>query len=112
MTIRTAPPFPDAVPVCPTQGKNNVEQSRMSPRKFSDRREVLLYRQHFALVWQKFLKANFESPVAVAHAFHVDATTADNWWGGHNAPSGWVVGLALNNELTRDSAQAYLAGDA
>ena len=84
----------------------------MSSRKFSDRREVLTYRKHFAFVWQRFITENFESPAHAAHVFQVDATTADNWWNGLNAPSGWVVGKAISDPATRAAALTLLAGSA
>ncbi len=71
----------------------------MSPRKFSSRKDVLTYRQHFAIVWQ---------PAHAAHTFQVDATTAQNWWLGLNAPSGWVVGRAIADPATRPAALALL----
>lgn len=84
----------------------------MSSGKFSDRREVLTYRQHFALLWRDFIHANFESPAHAAHVFRVDPKTADNWWSGSNAPQGWVVGRALRDPAMRASALERLAGEA
>lgn len=84
----------------------------MSPRKFSSRRDVLTYRQNFAIVWQQFITENFDSPAHAAHVFQVDATTADKWVRGLNAPSGWVVGLAIADPDTRDAAISLLVGDA
>jgi hypothetical protein len=83
----------------------------MSPGKFSSRKDVLTYRQHFALVWQKFITENFDSPAHAAHVFQVDATTAANWWLGLNAPSGWVVGRAIADPDTRTAALALLVGE-
>jgi hypothetical protein len=90
----------------------DVEKPSMSSRKFSDRREVLTYRQHFAFVWQRFVTENFDSPAHAAHVFQVDATTADNWWKGVNAPSGWVVARAISDPALRPAALSALAGEA
>lgn len=79
-----------------------------SSGKFSDRRAVLSYRQHFAAVWQRFVVANFDSPAHAAHVFQVDASTADNWFRGTNAPSGWIVARAVADPATRDAALAML----
>lgn len=84
----------------------------MSPRNFSARRDVLTYRQHFAIVWQRFLHENFESPAHAAHVFQVDGTTANKWWQGLNAPSGWVVGHAIKDPAMRPAVLSLLAGDA
>lgn len=72
------------------------------------RREVFAYRAHFAVVWQKFVTENFDSPAHAAHVFQVDATTAEKWWRGLNAPSGWVVGRAIADPDTRDAALGLL----
>ena len=80
----------------------------MSSPKFSGRRDVLTYRQHFAIVWRQFITENFDSPAHAAHVFQVDATTAANWWMGLNAPSGWVVGRAIADPATRPAALALL----
>jgi hypothetical protein len=106
-----APIRSGAVPVCP-QGQAGPEAKGMSPRKFSDRRAVLAYRQQFAVVWQQFVRDNFDSPAHVAHVFQVDSTTADNWWEGFNAPSGWVVARAISDPDLRPAALSALAGDA
>jgi hypothetical protein len=106
-----APILSKAVPVS-QPGHAGPEGRGMSPRKFSDRREVLAYRQHFAVVWQQFVRDNFDSPAHVAHVFQVDATTADNWWEGFNAPSGWVVARAISDPDLRPAALSALAGDA
>lgn len=66
----------------------------MSPRKFSERREALTYREHFAQKWCAFLHAEFASPEEAAACFAVDGTTAKKWWAGSHAPSGFVVGYA------------------
>lgn len=76
----------------------------MSPRKFSDKSDVLSYRQYFALVWRDYIRENFESPAHVAHVFKVDPTTSEKWWAGSHAPQGWVVGRALSDPELRDSA--------
>lgn len=82
----------------------------MSSRKFSERRDVLSYRQTFAAVWQRFIVENFDSPAHAAHVFQVDPTTAENWFEGKNAPQGWVVGKAIANPQTRDAALHLLTG--
>ena len=82
----------------------------MSSGKNSGRRSVMTYRQHFAIVWQRFITENFDSPAHAAHVFQVDASTADNWWRGQNAPSGWVVGRAISDPNTRDAALHLLTG--
>jgi hypothetical protein len=105
-------PIPSkAVPVC-KPGHAGPEAAGMSPRKFSGRREVLAYRQHFAAVWKQFVRDNFDSPAHVAHVFQVDSTTADNWWDGLNAPSGWVVARAVSDPALRQATISALAGDA
>lgn len=76
----------------------------MSPRKNSARREVMTYRQHFAVVWQRFVTENFDSPAHAAHVFQVDPSTAEKWWRGLNAPSGWVVAKAVADPDMRDAA--------
>lgn len=76
----------------------------MSSGKFSDRRQVRTYRQHFAIVWQRFVTENFDSPSHAAHVFQVDGSTAEKWFRGLNAPSGWVVGKAISDPRTRDAA--------
>ena len=47
----------------------------MSSPKFSGersaRREVLSYRQSFALTWQRFIIQNFDSPAHAAHGIGV-----------------------------------------
>lgn len=82
------------------------------PGAGQSRGEVLSYRAHFAGVWQRFVTQNFESPVHAAHVFQVDATTAEKWWRGLNAPSGWVVGRAIADPDLRGPVLALLAGDA
>lgn len=84
----------------------------MSQGKFSDRREVLSYRQHFAIVWQKFITENFQSPAHVAHVFQVDGSTAEKWWNGHNAPSGWVLGHAIRTPEIREAVLNLLMAEA
>lgn len=88
----------------------------MSSGKFSgqisQRCEVLSYRQHFVAVWQRFVTQNFDSPAHAAHVFQVDSTTAENWWRGHNAPSGWVVAKAVRDQGTRIAALQMLTGAA
>jgi hypothetical protein len=106
-----APILSGAVPVS-KPGHAGPEAAGMSPRKFSDRRAVLAYRQQFAVVWQQFVRDNFDSPAHVAHVFQVDSTTADNWWEGFNAPSGWVVARAISDPDLRPAALSALAGDA
>lgn len=78
----------------------------MSSGNNSERRAVLTYRQHFAAMWRDFVRANFEDPEHLAHAFRVDAKTAANWWEGTNAPQGWVVGWALSDPATREALLA------
>ena len=84
----------------------------MSSGKFSERREVLSYRQHFAIVWQRFVRENFQSPAHVAHVFQVDGSTAEKWWNGLNAPSWWVLGHAIRNRETREAVLSLLTCDA
>ncbi|MEY8143036.1 hypothetical protein [Falsihalocynthiibacter sp. CO-5D18] len=71
--------------------------------KFSERSEVLSYRQAFGTVWSELLHEMFESPVDAAQFFRVDASTAEKWWKGLNAPQGWVIGRALAHPKTRDA---------
>ena len=80
----------------------------MSSRKFSERQDVMTYRQHFAQMWRDFIHQNFEDAAHAAHVFKVDPTTAANWWDGLNAPQGWVVGRALADPSMRDAAVAFL----
>lgn len=84
--------------------------SRNFAGKFSARDDVISYRAHFALTWQRFIRENFESPTHAAFTFKVDATTADKWWNGLNAPSGWVVAMTVANPEYRESALALLGG--
>lgn len=60
----------------------------------SPRDAALTYRQTFINRWQRFVRANFDSPEHAAHVFGVDGTTARKWWDGLHAPSGFVVGFA------------------
>lgn len=82
----------------------------MSSRKFSERQQVLSYRQAFAAVWQRIIVENFDSPAHAAHVFQVDPTTAENWFEGKNAPQGWVVGRAISNPQTREAVLSMLTG--
>lgn len=59
------------------------------------RRAALSYRQCFALRWQRFLQANFDSPEHAAAVFGVDGSTSRKWWAGEHRPSGDVVGWAF-----------------
>ena len=82
----------------------------MSSRKFSGgfsasnlakpgrsaKAEVLSYRMMFAARWQRFIRANFDSPEHAAVAFGVDGSTAKKWWEGSHAPSGFAVGYAYD----------------
>jgi hypothetical protein len=77
---------------------------------FGRRGEVLTYRAAFAEAWARFLRCEFDDPLAVAAAFGVNARTAENWWHGRNAPAGWAVGRALTDPRTRDAALAALGG--
>jgi len=80
----------------------------MSSGKFSERREVMDFRQSFAVIWQRFITENFSSPAHAAHVFQVDASTAEKWWRGLNAPSGWAVGKAIRDDNTRDAVLVAL----
>lgn len=80
--------------------------------KFSERREVLTYREHFASVWQRFVTENFQSPAHAAHVFQVDGSTAEKWFRGLNAPSGWVVARAFADREMREAAMQHLGGGA
>lgn len=82
----------------------------MSSGKFSVRREVLSYRSHFAVVWQRFITENFQSPAHAAHVFQVDASTAEKWFRGLNAPSGWVVAMAFADAEMRRAAMQHFTG--
>lgn len=87
----------------------------MSSGKFSAqsrRHEVLKFRENFARTWARMMQSNFDSPAHAAHVFQVDSTTAENWWEGRNAPSGWVVAMAINNPQTRHAALQMLTGAA
>ncbi len=88
------------------------KEGGMSSGNFSSRKQVVSYRQHFAIVWRQFLHENFDSPAHAAHVFQVDGTTADKWWRGLNAPSGWVVGRAIADPSTRHAALSLLTGEA
>lgn len=81
----------------------------MSSRKFSGKFSVAAsgtYRAQFAETWSRFVRAHYDSPVHVAVG--VDASTADNWWAGLNAPQGWVVGRAFADPATRAAALRHL----
>lgn len=89
--------------------------SGMSSGKFSAqsrRHEVLKFRENFARTWARMMQCNFDSPAHAAHVFQVDSTTAENWWEGRNAPSGWVVARAVSNPAMRDAALNVFAGAA
>ncbi len=90
--------------------QHGYEVSGMSTGKFSEKSDVLTYRQHFALVWRDFIKANFESPAHVAFVFKVDPTTSEKWWSGSHAPQGWVVGMAMADPAMREETIKTLAG--
>ena len=79
---------------------------RMSSGKFSETRN---YRQYFIERWRSFLHANYRSPIHVAVAFGVHSDTAEKWWAGQNAPSGWIVGQAFADPSLRASALHHLA---
>lgn len=83
----------------------------MSSGKFSDRHQVMSYRQYFAKRWQAFITENFESPSHAAHAFKVDPSTAANWFEGLNSPQGWVVGKALTDPVLQKSALNHIAAE-
>lgn len=80
--------------------------------KFSERAKVLSYRQAFGAVWSDLLHEMFESPVDAAHFFRVDASTAEKWWKGLNAPQGWVIGRALAHPQTREATLKSLVNAA
>lgn len=109
MTCPSPHPLSAAV-VASAQANSSMETLGMSSGKFSARRDVLTYRQHFAIVWQRFVTENFDSPAHAAHVFQVDASTAEKWFRGLNAPSGWVVGKAISDPATRDAALHLLTG--
>lgn len=94
------------------QVNSSMGVNSMSSGKFSGRREVLSYRQHFAAVWQRFVTENFDSPAHAAHVFQVDGSTAEKWFRGLNAPSGWVVGKAIADPDMRAAALHLLTGQA
>lgn len=79
----------------PIEKQYRSKNMSTSPRKFSERSEVFTYRQHFALVWRDFIKANFESPAHVAHVLKVDPTTAEKWWAGRFTPRCHMSAMAL-----------------
>ena len=68
------------------------------PGKFSQKREALKYRQHFAARWAQFLHANFDSPEEAAAFFGVDGTTSQRWWSGLHRPTGDVVAYAYEKK--------------
>ena len=110
MTVpcRRATDVPDAVsrptPCAGPGGMSSPKVSASTPA----RRDVLTYRQHFALMWRDFIRSNYESPAHAAMVFRVDPSTAENWFAGSNAPQGWVVGRALADPDTRDAALSML----
>nr|WP_318272679.1 hypothetical protein [Paracoccus saliphilus] len=108
----TAPSFSTAEHIHSSQVNISTGAFSMSSGKISDRRSVMTYRQHFAVVWQRFVTENFDSPAHAAHVFQVDASTADKWFRGLNAPSGWVVGKAISDPHTREAALQLLTGNA
>ena len=95
-----------------SSGKFSGKFSDAFSARVSERQAVLDYRAHFALRWQRFCQANFVSPAHAADVFQVDATTADKWWQGLNAPSGWVVGRAIADPGLRGAVLVQLVGDA
>ena len=111
MPGQTAPRSSDVR--CTTQQQHEIGAPEMSSQigweKSSQRRRALTYREHFAAIWRDFIRSNFDSPEHAAHVFRVNGRTAENWWEGLNAPSGWVVGEAINNPDLRDAALAAIA---
>lgn len=79
-----------------------------SPGKFSQKRDALTYRQHFAECWRRFIRENFESSEHAAVVFTVDASTARKWWEGSHAPSGFAVGYAYAK--APEAAARHLGG--
>jgi hypothetical protein len=76
----------------------------VSPRKFSPKRQALTYRQLFAAKWQAFIVENFDSPEHAAMVFGTDASTAQKWFAGKHAPSGFAVGYAYDQFPTEAAA--------
>ncbi|WP_253279668.1 hypothetical protein [Loktanella sp. 3ANDIMAR09] len=108
--MRAAPSFAAVSKSVSTQGSHRKGIAGMSYGKFSRASDVRSYRQHFAETWSLFIRENFESAAEAAVLFRVDPSTAENWWTGSNAPSGWVVGLALTMPDLRESAAALFGG--
>lgn len=79
-----------------------------SPGRFSQKRDALTYRQHFAACWALFIRENFESSEHAAVVFGVDASTARKWWEGSHAPSGFAVGYAYAK--APEAAARHLGG--
>ncbi|MEL8055943.1 MAG: hypothetical protein AAGK66_07305 [Pseudomonadota bacterium] len=88
---------PNASSLKNRQPRNGVRRAsaNLSSGEFSGcKTETLTYRAAFARKWSQFIQENFDGPQQVAKAFHVDSSTAENWWAGRNAPQGWVIGRA------------------
>lgn len=64
------------------------------------------YRARLREEWRRFLTENFRSPGHVADCFQVSASTAEKWWKGSHAPSGFAMGLAFS--IMPDAARARL----
>lgn len=79
---------------------------RKSAGKYSAKQAAFTYRQFFAARWSIFIRENFDSPEHAAMVFGVDGSTAQKWFRGSHAPSGFVVGMAF--EYLPDQARAEL----
>jgi hypothetical protein len=82
----------------------------MSYSKVFADRECHNFRAFFAARWAEFLKENYRNPEEVAVVFGVRYQTALNWFQGQNAPSGYAVAMAFQNDPA--GAAKHLAMDA
>jgi pyruvate/2-oxoacid:ferredoxin oxidoreductase alpha subunit len=95
--------------VHPSQG-NHAESVMQKSYQNSLQQRQHTFRAFFADRWASFLHDNYHSPEHVAVVFGVSGQTANNWWSGVNAPSGYAVAMAFQTQP--QSAARHLSADA
>ena len=84
----------------PDAGADGVSESTFPPdnlwRSRRSSGKIYGYRAKLREEWSKFLQENFRGPAHVADCFHVNTSTAEKWWRGSHAPSGFAMGLAFS----------------
>lgn len=83
---------------------------QMSQSKNLERSSTHSFRTFFAAKWAQFLRENYRNPEAVAVCFGVRFQTALNWWNGDNAPSGYAVAMAFQNNPEAATRHLALTG--